>query len=391
MTRRFEQLRRVVRPAHVLGLIIALVPAVSAVGSRTSEVDRDGSTRTFLIVKSDNGIHYGKFEEDCPKNFELTVEEEFLASLSPAERERLLKPENAKEYGNAWKNDFITGPGGENVCNNPKSFVNDPRRRIYNGVSSKVAYGLNLDGTPDGHATAKTRAHPKFEGLNGEPAVDNQLYRAIGCSKLARGTGPGTHQYLDPFLIELRGLDDLKNNDHVEMSLYSTGDGDVSLKAADGSDLAYQTFTITRNPRWRSTVKARIVNGVLESDPIPVMHLHWVMSTWGAFGQVSEHEFRDVRFRLTLEADGTLTGVMANYRPLDNIFTVGYCCKGTASTANNDCASEYNTMLAMADGYPDPATGTYTMISAAQMITGVPVFAVPPPGETLSAIRTRSK
>jgi len=45
----------------------------------------------------------------------------------------------------------------------------------------------------------------------------------------------------------------------------------------------------------------------------------------------------------------------------------------------------------MADGYPDPATGTYTMISAAQMITGVPVFAVPPPGETLSAIRTRSK
>jgi len=84
MTRRFEQLRRVVRPAHVLGLIIALVPAVSAVGSRTSGVDRDGSTRTFLIVKSDNGIHYGKFEEDCPKNFELTVEEEFLASLSPA-------------------------------------------------------------------------------------------------------------------------------------------------------------------------------------------------------------------------------------------------------------------------------------------------------------------
>ncbi len=388
MMRFFVPLRLAVRPVPVIGLLVAVVLALSAAGTRSFGANREGSTRVFLIANSDHGFHYGKFEEDCPKGFEATVEEEFVQSLSPAERERLLKPENAKEYGNAWKNDFITGPGGENVCNNPKSFVNDPRRRTYRGVSSKVAYGLNLDGTTDGRAAAKTCAHAKFEGVNGEPLVDNQLYRALGCSKLSRGTGASTHQYLDPFLIELRGLDDLKNNDHVEMSIYSTADGDLSLKAADGSDLAYQTFTITPNPRWRTTVKARIVDGVLMADPIPMMHLHWVMSTWGTFGQVSEHEFRDVRFRLTLGPDGTLTGVMANYRPLDNIYTVGYCCKGTASTANNDCASEYNTMLAMADGYPDPVTGKCTMISAAQVIAGVPAFLVPPQGETLSAVRT---
>ena len=65
---------------------------------------------------------------------------------------------------------------------------------------------------------------------NGEPLVDNQLYRASGCNKLNRGTGPGTHQFLSPFLVELRRLDDLKNNDHVEMSIYSTEEGE----AADG-------------------------------------------------------------------------------------------------------------------------------------------------------------
>src|SRR3989442_1698761 len=143
MTRRLEQLRRIVRPAHVLGLIIALALAGGAAGTRTFVADREGSTRAFLIIKSDLGFHYGKFEEE-----------------------------------------------------------------------------------------------------NGEPLVDNQLYRASGCNKLNRGTGPGTHQFLSPFLVELRGLDDLKNNDHVEMSIYSTEEGEAALKAADGSEVAYQTFTI---------------------------------------------------------------------------------------------------------------------------------------------------
>jgi len=105
----------------------------------------------------------------------------------------------------------------------------------------------------------------------------------------------------------------------------------------------------------------------------------------------SEHEFRDVRFRLTLQPDGTLTGAMANYRPIDNIYLSQYGGgRGTASTANQDCAAEYNMMAKMADGYPDPATGQCTMISAAQNIAGVPAFVVAPPGETLSAIRTGS-
>ena len=97
-----------------------------------------------------------------------------------------------------------------------------------------------------------------------------------------------------------------------------------------------------------------------------------------------EFELRDVRFRLTFQPDGSITGVMANYRPIDNIFTVGRCCKGTASTANTDCASEHKTLAAMADGYPDPETGQCTMISSATNLTGVPVFIAAATGETSS-------
>ena len=370
-------LSRIPRHARRIGVAVAGLGLALVASGNDFRAAPQGQTRGFLIVQSDQGIHYGKFEEDCPQGFEMTVEEAFLATKTPAERERLLKPENAKEYGKGWKEDFITGPGGENVCNNPKSFLTDPKHPPYRGVTSKVAYGMNLDGTTDGRATAKTCAHEKFTGVNGEPAIDNQLYRAVGCSKMVRGTGPGGGGD-SRFLIELRGLDDPKNDDHVEVGIYSTDD--TPLRGSDGTILPNQTLAVTENPRWRTTVAGRIVNGQLITDVIPVVYTKWVLSTWGAFG-VQDHEFHDARFRMSLEPDGTLTGLMASYRPIENIFTIGRCCKGTASTANNDCASEHKTLARLADGYPDPDTGQCTRISSASNLKGVPVFLVPPRGE----------
>ena len=194
------------------------------------------------------------------------------------------------------------------------------------------------------------------------------------------------------FLVELRGVDDLKNDDRVDMGVYSWLASEVSLKASDGTDVSHQTFTITDNPRWRAHTTARIVDGVLLSESIPVVHL--ARNGGGAFGagrtyyepnspnfvRVNENEYRDVRFRLTMNADGTFKGVMGNYRPIDNIHLAQYGGgRGTASTANNDCAAEYNSMAKYADGYPDPVTGECTAISAAQNIVGIPAFLVEAP------------
>lgn len=381
---------------HVVATLIVLALALGAMGTRTAGANREGATVAFLIAKSDLGVLYGDFDKDCPQGFEMTLEESYLASLTPAQREWMLRPENAFEYGHAWKNDYLAGSGGTNVCSNPKSFRSDPRRRPYRGVAGTEAYGLNLDGTTGGRATPKTCAHPKFEGLNGESLVDNQLYRVSGCSKLNRGTGRQSVAYMTPFVVELSGVDDLKNDDRVEVGVYSLADGEVSLKGADGFDVSYQTFTRTANARWRVTTTARIVDGVLTSEPIPVVRL----SRAGGFGasrqtyepnspyfvRAGEHEYRDVRFRVTMNPDGTFSGVMANYRPIDNIYLSQYGGgRGTASTANNDCAAEYNTLAAFADGYPDPATGECTAISAAQNITGIPAFVVAPSGEGVAA------
>ncbi len=359
-------------------LACAALAALALVALQGFAGAREGSTLGFLIVDTRLAMHYGPFEADCPGGFEPTVEENFLATLGPDERERILRPENAEEYANAWKGEFINGPGGENVCQNPKAFLDDPRHPPHRGIQSTVAYGLNLDGTPDGRATPLTCEHPKFEGLNGEPAVDNQLYRAVGCYKSRRGTGESQQQgsELDPFLIELRGVDDLENDRQVEVGIYSVAVDDLVLRTPGGAPLPHQSFRVTSNPKWRNETTGRIVNGELRVDHLDRLFLRYRLFTWGAFGEVYSHEFRRVRFKLKLEEDGGVSGLMGGYRPLWNISTIGYCCRGTASTANMDCASEYKTFALMADGDPDPETGQCTTISAAHRIGGIPAFAI---------------
>jgi hypothetical protein len=354
------------------GVCVAIAIALTASGTAPRATSQ-GQTRAFLIVRSDLGVHYGKFEDECPQGFEMTVEDGYLATKTPAERERLLRPENAKEYATGWKEDFITGPGGENVCNNPKSFMNDAHHPAYRGVKGSVAFGLNLDGTRDGAATVSSCGHQKFTGVDGEAGVDNQLFRAVGCAKNVRGLGPPPNPVrIDPFLMVISGIDNERNDDHVDVGIYSSDD--TPLQGSDGQALPHQTLGISANPRWRATVAGRIVDGQVTTDRVEAINLHHVLPTWGPLGTNYDFEFHGARLKVSIQPDGTLMGVLAGYRPIENIFTVGRCCKGTASVANTDCASEHKTLAAMADGYPDPETGKCTMISSASNIKGIPVF-----------------
>ena len=65
-----------------------------------------------------------------------------------------------------------------------------------NIVKGKYGYGFNLDGTTDGHATPKSCAHQKFTAPNGTPAIDNQMYRIIGCVYGFRSDGVASGQII---------------------------------------------------------------------------------------------------------------------------------------------------------------------------------------------------
>jgi len=349
-------------------------------------------TRGYLITKFGYAEYYGDFAKDCPEGFQRTTYENFLFSLDAAERERLLKPENATELGRHWKGEFTRGPNGEDLCNNPRSFVGDPRHPVNRLEQSKKAFGLNLDGTSDGRGTSKSCTHQKFVGPNGEPGIDNQAFRAIGCGKLWHG--PNAQEEGDEagfmlqwmkdgirnYVMEIRGIGDMRNDD-VEVSIYSTESKPI-VDAANNF-LNNQTMEITRNPRWHNTFHGRIIDGVLTTDTADVVRLRGPIQL-GVKGLAHEQEFHRAKFQLKLNDNGTVKGVMGAYMTPEDFNEISaYGGIGHCAISNVDAGSEFNAVKALADGMPDPKTGECTMTSMAYHVEAVPAYLLHP--DALSA------
>lgn len=378
-------------------LLAGAAALVMALPAPTRAAD-DGETLGFLVVNFAPAVYRGDFASDCPEGLSPTTDEGFLLTQTPAERTRLLKPENAKELEHKWKIEYTSGPNGEDICRNPRSFIDDPRHTLNKPVQSNIAFGMDLDDSADVAATPVSCAHQTFTGVDGEIGVDNQLYRAMGCAKAWRGTeATGAEMQikynaymkdgLHNFLIELKGVNDRRNDPEVEVGFYSTEEN--QLLSADGGHLAHQTFTVTRNQRWHNITKGKIIDGVLTTDMLDYLTLDWFSALNGPFGAANEYAFRRAKLRLELLPDGTLKGILGGYLPVETTSAQARNGgKGVATNGNRNCASEYKSMLFYADGFPDPVTGQCTMISMAQDVVAVPAFVIhpePPPAKTAAA------
>lgn len=364
----------------IAGVAVAFAAPVLAGAS-------EESTYGFLITKFSPAIHYGDFKVDCPQGYELNMEQMYLATQTPAEQARLQRPENAVEYKQKWQG-FADGPNGEEICANPEAFLDDPAHQLYRTVQGPHAIGLNLDGTDDGRATESTRAHKKFLEPGGKWFVDNQLYRALGCTAHWRGAGPEGDQsirydswlkdYNQIYLIQVRGVSSLENDDDVEVGFYTSKD--QAAISGTGKFVADQTFYIEANPRWQAVTKGKIVNGVLTTEPVTELRLPWRVPIYDRIEQDNEYEFFRAKVRLELAKDGGLKGVMGAYQPIANAVWQARASGSGQSRGgrNRDCVSELKTLKALADGFPDPVTGEGTMISLAYNVEAVAAFVMPP-------------
>jgi hypothetical protein len=371
----------------------ASIYALSLLLISNTQAQSAPQTRGFLITKFTHALYYDvDFNKVCPEGWMPDIKEGFLATLSPAERARLENPENADELGRRFRNEFLDGEAGEDICANPDAFVNDPRHAPSNHTSrSRIAYGLNLDGTSDGHATGKSCSHQKFSGPEGETGIDNQVFRAIGCSRMWRGLSAeqkgGDQVQLDQFymqfgsynyVLEISGITDMRNDD-VEVGIYST-EGKPILDAS-AKFLPNQTLNISSNPRWTNRAKGRIVNGVLTTEAIELLRLNhsYPVSNGNGMGLTHEREFYGARLRLTFMVDGGLGGIMGAYQSPFEVLAQGrFGGRPEASVLLSSCAVEYNTMAALADGYPDPQTGKCTKISLAYEVQAIPAYLIHP-------------
>jgi hypothetical protein len=367
------------RKAWRAASILAVALGVGLTGATPSQAQEQGKLG-FVVKDWFSAFYTTKFMDECPEGLTQTNDELWWHGLS--------KEERAKQTGNgliqalARGNVAINrGPHGEDVCFNP-TIVTDPPMRTAQG---KFSYGANLDGTLDGHATAKSCTHEKFTGVDGTPGVDNQLYRILGCTY---GWRKQTGRHVDDnanegrrtsglgmMLIEVTGVKDPRNSDNVTVTFYRSID-QYTLNSA-GQPLPFSSYRIQEKPDGTpmlgDSVKGSIKDGVLTTERGDV-----ALPFYGNYTYMHP-TIKDMALRLEISPDGqTAKGLVTGYYNAERYlyYLLG---QGFAATVHGDsCPALYAAFHKYADGYPDPKTGECTMVSSAFDLTAYAAFVVHP-------------
>lgn len=291
-----------------------------------------------------------------------------------------------------------TAPDGRNLCLNPEAGLPDPNWRMVTGSNVKVG-GIDLD---VGRKPAGSCGQKDFLGTNGKPGVDNQFYRVVGCMTGFQSNGAANGFQTEMLtgswgiLIALGKVDSLYNDADIEVTISANADP-VQL-SADRKPLAFATYAVDRDPRYRAVTRGRIVGGVITIDPADV-RLHNVVN-----GAYTDRVLRDARLRLVVNPDGSLEGHLAGFTPVDAMYDVQFGARsartpkgdlapersrmstsmGRAGALGYTCHGAYYALRQAADGHPD-ATGRCTSISTQYRIKLIPAFVVNAQTQSINA------
>ncbi|MEW6271189.1 MAG: hypothetical protein AB1689_18055 [Thermodesulfobacteriota bacterium] len=171
-------------------------------------------------------------------------------------------------------------------------------------------------------------------------------------------------------LVDVRGVDDPRNDDDVEVQLFSSRD--APPVGGDGSVLPFGTLSIDPDERYHGTVgRGRIVDGVVTAGPMDVrlrLNIQIV---------VGDLVFRDAHVRLELQDDGSALGGLYGYEPVDAVYEIFGRQAGTIGgkeALGYSCTGLHAALRSLADGHFDPASGACSSLSAAYRFTGIPAF-----------------
>ena len=333
-----------------------------------------GSSRTlgFAIYGWYTAIYESRFMDECPEGLSTGNDELWWRSLDKADRGRLTANGLLMQI-DRQSTAVKRGPNGEDVCLFPEAVVDPPLLT----VEGKFSYGVNLDGTTHGRVTPKSCAHQKFQGVDGTPAVDNQMYRLLGCiygwrknfglietnaDGARRANGRGM------ILVEVRNVDDARNDSDVEVAFYRSIDR--APTASTSTELPWGTYRIDAVngvPRYGGVAKGEIKNGVLTTEPADIK-----LPFYGSYTYI-EQDFRDMSLRLEIDPSGERAkGIVAGYYSAEQLwdYIVSF---GLPAVGQFNCPSLHVALHKLADGYPD-ASGNCSHISSAFHVDAVAAF-----------------
>jgi hypothetical protein len=342
-------------PRRLLLALPALLLASAAPVFANDDPVRDGTIA--YAVTSLKWATYAKPEApvDCPQGVNDGPREQFKVLYPDDGNVRTLADTQLKREIDSW---FPTA---------------EPDRLPFHEAGGATAVGLNLDG--------KTGPND-FTSPEGEPGIDNQLYRAIGCINSYRDAH-GTNDELNAlevvkeaynrWLIEITGITSLENSAHVEVTVYRGLD---PLRTDAGGKSILPGGTQRIDTRWGKRFiqhyRGRIVNGVLETEAGDLAF------PWAVFSVVADDFVRGARFKLKLTPTGA-EGLIGGYADIETWYLQLMRSQSTHDQSYGQLASAslYKAMRRLADAYPDPATGANTAISSALRAQFTQVYILP--------------
>lgn len=372
--------------SRLAGLLAIAMGVACTACDRTAE---SGSTEASAAPTTRGYVMARWYDEipketpgECPGGLNVTEVEYFPERWQAymAERTRVRETE-----GRFLEWDHALLP--PDACQDPLAQP-DPGFRTLDGPA-RVA-GLDLDGidsTRDG-ADGAHCAHDDFVAPDGRSGIDNQVWRLMGC---VRGYRPNDlmdrlHQANTmikeggyAILMEIAGLDDPRNDDHVEVQFLSSA-APVTLDAL-GEPMEHVSFTAHADDAYHNPIaQGRLVDGLLTTEPVD-LRLKIKQQT-----QDNAVYLRDARIRATLLADGRIEGMLGAYWDNENFWSmmndhwIGDRHQGRNAAFNRGfmCAGLYHAIPRVADGHPDPETGRCTSMSTALHFEARPAFVIRP-------------
>ncbi len=238
--------------------------------------------------------------------------------------------------------------------------VEDPNLET---VTGKYAYGFDLGGKPEN----------KFIDIDTGRKIDNQLWRAVGCTFSFNAVPParpypedlGWEAMLNSspaWLIRVSG-EDLNRNGKVTVILDRATRH--PRRDALSNVMSGATYVIEPDSRSHNVLQGEIRDGVLTVFPGDI----YLEAELPFYTEIS---LRKGQMRLKLERDGRLVGYMGGIQDWRR-----WVYSFTARPNNNaDTIGIFHALRKMADFDPDPVTGENRAISATYRMEAVPAYLV---------------
>jgi hypothetical protein len=322
---------------------------------------------------------------DCPKgsNPEIDwVKVLIKAGYSEAEAKWLRNPENPSRSPVHGQNQMaFRGRNRENVYINPESYP-DPGLV---GVTGDLTEGFNLD---DKESTG-------YRSPTGDKGIDNNFYRALGCTKSYRGPprlssgALGTNDSMRngawtvAIVVHGAGKDPM-NDSKVDVGFFMSSDKLVK----DGNGEVAHDYTFRVKPsKLEGFFKATTSKGVITSKgAAPEI---WTRDPGGA----RDLQLLRARLKLQMNPDGTLEGIVGGYRPWMPVYTALVNARGPVVEVLGwiEIPAIYYALKKSADYSPTGPKGEKTHISYAMRVSAIPAYVVTPDASTRIAAVTSFK